>query len=409
MKKLVVVALAAVMVSCASSTPDTTGPEGDLSLPPDAASVPGESDTTLSSDPFLSPDGDSQQTADANLATPPSEEPSLPPADAPSAPPATAEAAPSDSLPPPSGDASDNVASSGAWDGSTSGDSSSAAAPSAAPAASASAGNYGTEVPPPPPLPQMPESTPNYDMPAASATADADPIVPPTTPGGGSPRNLRQDYKEYQDRMDTRANMEDELAERALFAHEGGAWQIGLDYAHNAFADFDVDTSATVSKPDTQGGEFSLTYFPLRSLDLGRLGVGARGGAYWSEFESVAGTTPISNKKLSFTSYGARLTYEFQYWIGQTFVPFAYYGYNQVAFRGYSEARSGVNYAKRTFGSTNYGGGLSINLNRLEASAASKALASTGIRKFYLSYTFQQRSDDENTGTGHYLGLRFEY
>lgn len=401
MKKLVVVALAAALVSCASSTPDTGGFEGDSSLPPDAASVPGEADTTLSSDPFLSPDGDSQQTADANLATPPSEEPTTPPAEAPSAPPAAevpvAEAAPAqpESLPAPSGDPTDNVASSGALADN--------ANPSAAPT-----GNYGAEVPPPPPVPALPAEAPTPDYSAANS-ASSQPLVPPTTPGGGSPRNVRQDYKEYQDRNETRAQMEDELAQRALFAHEGGAWQFGIDYAHNAFADFDVDTGTGVSQPDTQGGELSLTYFPLRDLDLGRLGVGARGGAYWSEFESVAGTTPISNKKLSFTSYGARLTYEFQYWIGQTFVPFAYYGYNQVAFRGYSEARSNVNYAKRTFGSSNYGAGLSLNLNRLEASSASKALASTGIRKFYLTYTFQQRSDDENTGSGHYLGLRFEY
>lgn len=290
------------------------------------------------------------------------------------------------------------------------------------------------EPPPAPEVPPLPEvsdsstatetsastSTDTATSSATESTASSEPVPPASTPstealppvvaGAGATkpdRNVYQDYREYQDRVKTRAQSEHELEARTLFPHEDGAFQLGLDYIYKPFSSYDFDPGAAVSTAESQGGALSFNYFPVRSLSYGRLGIGAQIAAYWTKYSHTVGSVTDSNSKHSIDTYGARLIYEFQYFLGQTFVPHVFYAYDQVRVRPYTYTQTGISYPGSRFASQSYGGGMHLNLNRLESGAASKALATSGIRKFYLSYTYLQRS--ENTGSSHYLGLKFEY
>jgi len=253
---------------------------------------------------------------------------------------------------------------------------------------------------PPPPPAFEPESTPSSDPTPAKS-------MPPVVAGAVSPsndRNIRQDFEEYKDRMNTRADADDDFDARALFPHEDGAFQFGFDYSFNPYSEHDFDPTRNVRKSDeARGGNLAFNYFPLRSLTFGRLGAGLQAGATWAKFRGTGAASPAS--RFRFESYGAKAIYEFQYFLGQIVVPHAFFGYEKIKVKALSGG--GTAFPSSRFNSTSYGGGAHINLNRLEPRAASKALATSGVRKFYLTYTFAKRS--ESTGLGHYLGLRFEY
>lgn len=284
------------------------------------------------------------------------------------------------------------------------------------------------DIPPAPEVPPVPDladvSTATETSSSIGTSASSEPVPPPSTPstpsvsealppvvaGAGATkpdRNTYQDYREYKDRVKTRAQSESELEARALFPHEDGAFQLGIDYIYRPFSEYDFNPGAAKTTAESQGGALSFNYFPVRSLSYGRLGVGAQVAAYWTKYENTVSGTTVSNSKHSIDTLGARLIYEFQYFLGQTLVPHVFYAYDQVRVRPYSLAQAGVNFPGTRFNSQSYGGGLHLNLNRLESGAASRALASSGIRKFYLSYTYLQRPED--TGSSHYLGLKFEY
>lgn len=254
-----------------------------------------------------------------------------------------------------------------------------------------------------PPLPSV-ESPPSV---AEEATA---PAMPPVVqaPGATNPnRNIRQEFEEYKDQAKTRARAEDEYIDRSLFAHEDGAFQFGFDYAYRPFEDFDFNPGVGTKFAENQGGALAFNYFPLRSLSYGRLGVGAQAAAYWSKLTFIQGNgLPETTNRHTLDTIGGKLIYEFQYFLGQIVVPYAFYGYDMVRVKSV-QLDGGINYPARRFNSQSYGAGAHLNLNRLEGRAASKALASSGIRKFYLSYTLLQRA--ESTGASHFLGLRFEY
>jgi len=422
-KRMLLGALAATLVTSCASNSDVSSSD-DTALPVEAASAPGESDPALNNDPFLNNGG---QSADASaLATTPTESPVIPPADAPSAPPPTspvAEAppvpvAPQD-LPKPMVDGETSPAPAPEQTASASNESSSlpgatadtppVTSPSGTTAEAAPPGP-GADTPPPYTTSTTLDSTTqaNNSEPSTATTPSVPPpVVDAPTPAGR--RDQRQALKEYQDRQQSLARDDDEIDERANYAHEGGAWQIALEYDLTGVQAPAASITGTVSDTNTAGGAASLTYFPLRGIDSGRLGVGARLGAYLSSYDTVNGSVSnSSSKKLSAITYGLRGSYEFQYWIAQLFVPFVFVGYDQVSTKDFADAKTSVRVAGSKFGSVNYGAGLNFNLNRLEPQSASKSLVSTGIRKFYLSYTFMQRSGDL-TGASHFLGLRFEY
>jgi hypothetical protein len=282
-------------------------------------------------------------------------------------------------------------------------------------ATSSSGSTDGFLAEPTPPGPPPPPPTSGSDsasaLPAAGDSAAAAPIPPPVMQKSGAvdDRTLYQQYLEYQDKRKQREDLDDSLETRSLFPHEDGAFQFGLDYAHDAFRGFDFDPGSTRLLADTMGAQLSFTYFPLRSLMYGRLGAGLHGGAYWSKFSYINSTTNQSDttRKHTIDVFGGKVQYEFQYFVGQILVPFVNYGYEAGRVGTLGIPVGPGTFAKQSFNSKNYGGGVHLNLNRLERRAASRALASSGIRKFYLTYTYQKKEIMEEAD--HFLGFRFEY
>jgi len=227
--------------------------------------------------------------------------------------------------------------------------------------------------------------------------------------GGVDDRTLYQQYLEFQEKRKQREALDDSLETRSLFPHEDGSWQFGLDYAHDAFRGYDFDSTANRLFADTMGAQLSISYFPLRSMVYGRLGAGINAGAYWSKFSYVNNSTGLSDttRKHTIDVVGAKLQYEFQYFVGQILVPFAYLGYESGRVSTLNIPTNAGTFPKQSFNSQNYGGGVHLNLNRLERRAASRALASSGIRKFYPRSTYQKKEMMEEAD--HLLGLRFEY
>ena len=277
--------------------------------------------------------------------------------------------------------------------------------------------------PPTPPVAAA-ESTP---PPGAAAAENPTPTVSvghevpatspmPTAKQDPTKYDTDQEYKEYAAKEETRKARQKAYDERALFPHEDGALQISLDYPRNAFPNYDFDPTIINKGYPTQGGTLSINYFPLRSLSYGRFGIGVQAGAYWTKFAITTTQNLVDSSTVhSFDAYGAKVIYEFDYFLGQILVPWAFYAMDKVKARPYSlgiansngSTTSFANYPGRTFERQTFGGGLNFNLNRVEPVTASRALANVGIRKTYLAYTYL--AETAGSGASHFLGLRFEY
>jgi hypothetical protein len=200
-----------------------------------------------------------------------------------------------------------------------------------------------------------------------------------------------------------------------LIQHEGGKYHVGLNFAFHAFDDFDFDPSSSVKSLSTNGALLEFLYFPL-TYGWGRLGMGPVIGVY-STNHAIA----YSGLHPSFLTYGAEIQYEFLYSVGQTLVPFLIGGYEGVTLGSYIyqdgtsipdtssvATPNTASTASQKFSRGYYGGGVAISLNRLEHRTASRALADTGIRKFYLVLTWKSPLSNGTKGNG-LLGLRFEF
>jgi hypothetical protein len=303
--KKIFLALSLTLALAACSTTDTTPAESEATVLPAEAGEP-----TLTSDPLMA-EGDALPPPDGALSTP-------------------VEPPPAPELPPvPEISDSSSTASETATESSASSDTDTS---------TASETSASSEPIPPPAEP-------------AAAAAKA---LPPVVAGAGATkpdRNVYQDYREYQDRVKTRSQSESELEARSLFPHEDGAFQVGFDYIYKPFDGYDFDPGVGVQTAESQGGALNFNYFPLRSLSYGRLGVGAQVAAYWTKFENTVGGVTEKSSKHSIDTYGARLIYEFDYFLGQIVVPFAYYAYDQVRVRPYTLASAGVSYPGDHFNS----------------------------------------------------------
>jgi|GEM_PF-6732873 len=282
--------------------------------------------------------------------------------------------------------------------------------------------------------------------PAPSQPAEQAPIPITSIPGktenspsavAAPPKDIYEEYEDFLEREGQRSTSEDQMKQRNLFAHEGGSWQFGLEYVHRAFGDYnfnhksgsDSATGTLRSTPifaDTQGGILSLGYFPLHSLTFGRLGAIAQAGIYFSKFTidtpvvdqgtgNTGATVKDDTKRQQATSVGIRAVYEFDYYLGQMFVPFLTLGVDNVRFQPYKVSvgfQTGsvgvVDIPANNITSQSYGAGMHINLNRIEPVVASRALVNVGVKKFYLSYLALQRSGSLS-GLTHSLALRFEF
>jgi hypothetical protein len=272
------------------------------------------------------------------------------------------------------------------------------------------------------PAPPSPEAQPAVPVSSIPGKTNESPSVTPQA--AAEQKDIYEQYEDYLQKEDEKREDESTISQRTLFPHENGAWQFGLVYSSGAFGGYDFNWEKTpdaINNPDyaksafptTQGANLSLTYFLLRSLSLGRLGIGAVGGIYWSQFTTetpntgIGGTAVTKASPQQVTTYGLRAVYELDYWLGQLLVPFAFYGQDRVLIKAYSVGTV-LSFPARQVTSPYMGGGLRFNLNRLEPTVASKALVNTGVRKFYLSYSALQRSGTFKSLT-HNVGLDFEF
>lgn len=273
------------------------------------------------------------------------------------------------------------------------------------------------------PEPALPKEDPAASAPSVAAKDSSMPLPAPKdsnayNSGGyhetkrvAPPKKLT--YEEFREREIARNELESQIEDTSLFAHEAGKFQFALEYVYKPFDGFDFDSTRTgIQKATTQGAGLSFTYFPIHELSFGRFGLGAHGAAYWSKFDR----NTVSSSSLSITASGrqhaidvagAHAVYEFDYFVGQLVVPFAYYGYDRIFVL--NQKRTSSTSISNKIDSPIYGGGIHFNLNRLEPGTASKGLANVGVRKFYLTYTYLIRNIASNLTVNNVLGLRFEY
>jgi len=245
-----------------------------------------------------------------------------------------------------------------------------------------------------------------------SVTATAEEVAPAPSPSSGAetsataaPENNKSSVPDDQAEKDKNLDYS-EIEERSLLMHEGGKYHFDLAYSFKAFQNYDYDPSSTLVTKASKGGTVSFLYFPFIG-SFGRFGLGPSLGAYYAKKDAnLTGISP------NFYTYGIKSIYELQYGVAQVLVPFIMFGWDQVKLKDYvlnGSAQLGTSVSGANYSSFYYGGGIALNLNRLESKVAAKALADTGIKKFYLTYTFQQRTDVSSSGAANFLGLRFEY
>lgn len=268
------------------------------------------------------------------------------------------------------------------------------------------------------PNPEEQQPLPLNSIPGKTETS------PMKDPEKASKKDIYDEYYDYLNSDKERQDSDKDISMRSYFPHENGAFQLGLMYSFTAFSGYNFNFKpGTVlgSQPSyakTQGGNLFLTWFPVKSLTVGRLGFGINGGIFWSKFNTQTGfasggSSPIYTvaKPQNIVTYGARATYEFDYWLAQIIVPFAYVGADEVAIQAYSVSAGGTTFLdipRRQLVSQYWGGGVHFYLNRVEPVVGSRALVNVGIRKFYLTYMIMQRGG-ELDGITHSLGLNFEF
>lgn len=281
------------------------------------------------------------------------------------------------------------------------------------------------------------EPTPSAQVPIPVTSIPGKTKQSPSAEAPPPPKDIYEEYKAFQARERDRTSSEYDYTQRNLFPHEDGGWQFGIEYAHNAFSGYNFNFKAGQAGntgmlgnrtvyADTQGAILSLGYFPIRSLSIGRLGFIGQAGLYFSKFSidtpkvnqatgAIEGIVKDDVKRQQAVSYGVRAVYEFQYFLGQMFVPFITVGLDLVRMQPYKVAVGNniaatevLNIPANNITSQSYGAGLNINLNRIEPVVASRALVAVGVKKFYLSYLALQRTGTLS-GLTHSLGLRFEF
>ncbi|MGE3262906.1 MAG: hypothetical protein AB7K68_14080 [Bacteriovoracia bacterium] len=236
--------------------------------------------------------------------------------------------------------------------------------------------------------------------------------VMPTAKADPRKRDTYEAYEEYRQKEASRKQLQESYDDRQLFPHEGGNWQVGIDYVRNAYDGKINNFRSGAFDATSQGGQLSFTYFPLKDLSYGAFGIGPVGSVVFTRYKYSSATIPgefESTKKRSMYSYGARAIYEFDYWLGQLVVPFALFDYQKVKLTSFERTAVNVAVPSQSFDSQCYGAGAHLNLNRLEGASASRGLANLGIRKTYLTYTFVNELQSSGGSGTHALGLRFEY
>lgn len=188
--------------------------------------------------------------------------------------------------------------------------------------------------------------------------------------------------------------------------HEGGKTHVGVEWMMSTLPDRDYDPGVGQRNLATQGLLLSSAWFPVTKY--GRFGVGPLLGYRRVSKQETSGSG------IQMFSAGAKAVYELCYLESQWVVPFVEGSWERVRMKGYTLDRRvnsqgaqidpGRSVAGDTFDAPSYGGGLMVFMNKLEPNTAAKALASTGIKKYYLAWTMKFFD-----GWSHHLGFRFEF
>lgn len=235
-------------------------------------------------------------------------------------------------------------------------------------------------------------------------------------------------FDEYQAKRKMEDDKEKLARRKEMVRHEASRNHFEIDYVPNGFANFNFGgitpsgLSPTPLSETSSGISIEWIYF-LLTHGPGRFGFGPAAAMYRAQPNvNLHGTAP------DFTTIGLKATYEFQFLFNQLLVPFIVGGIDYVNLGPYTN-----NQAASAFNAPNipnggpfingtavsggsaytpyFGVGLAINLNPLEWKAASDSLISTGIRKYYLAFTYQDRTNANPNYAGRslFIGIRFEY
>ena len=223
-----------------------------------------------------------------------------------------------------------------------------------------------------------------------------------TTAMAASYESIRRTHEKKIEREEKR---EDYKSFKQNLHYEGAKNQLSIEVALEDFSNFTYPLSEEASsgedKIDTLSFFLSYILYPLPRLKFGRIGIGGRIG--------VVGKNDFSQSYPFFITLGPKVSYAANFMVGQLIVPVVELGYEKVFNRIDSGSNSDID--AEDFNTTILGLGLLINLNQLDAHAAMDSMASSGIRKYYLSLMYQSRSGDkEGYGSGAYVaGIRFEF
>jgi hypothetical protein len=235
----------------------------------------------------------------------------------------------------------------------------------------------------------------NINTPVAPLTAAPEPAPSQMTDQMEPEVDTTQIREEYERKKAIRDRAQSNQVAREMVPHQGGQFGIDANFALGAFGGSLNDASG-VSSPNTTGAVLKAKYYPFTSA--GRFGLGPQAG--WSQGSGTYVRT--------ITSYGAEAEYAADFSMYQLLVPFAFLGLENVGIKfkggdGVTTAPAGKSYSQ-----SYWGAGLAINLNLLEHRTASRSLADTGIKKFYLIASWKQPVKSESLGNA-LLGLRFEF
>jgi hypothetical protein len=244
---------------------------------------------------------------------------------------------------------------------------------------------------------EVPDLSPMQEAPALSPKeAENTSLADPTKVSKED--EILTEYEAYVKRKETESS-EDKLRQRVF--HEGARNNIAFDVTIDDFNKYNWGPNSGLPN-STYGINFGYNAVPWRSKHFGRFALGLNAG--------IIGLSKSGGHfRTAFFQAGPRASYELKFMTAQVLVPTAFIGYDRLF--NQIKGRNLIAGADQSFNTLIFGGGLLINLNRLDSATATKSLVATGIRKFNLALLFQSRKGDTASRSSSFFsaGFRFEY
>ena len=244
---------------------------------------------------------------------------------------------------------------------------------------------------------EVPDLSPMSEKPAISPKeAENTSLADPTKLSKED--EILTEYEAYVKKKEEEVN-EDRLRQRVF--HEGAKNNIAFDITLDDLNKYNWGPDSGLPN-SSYGVNLGYNAVPWRSKRIGRFAIGLNAG--------IIGLSRSSGHfRTAFFQAGPRASYELKFMTAQAIVPTAFIGYDRLfnQIKG-QNLRVG---AEQSLNSLVFGGGILINLNRLDSSTGTKSLVSTGIRKFNLALLYQSRKGDTTSQSSSFFsaGFRFEY